>query len=460
MEKYLKRVLTLVIAVVAYIPVSVYAIDISQADFDAAKENPGTPSNGVYVEATTTPTTGPATYKLEPGDYKFTSDVNLDDRVISLRNDSYNINLNGKTIEFDNEVAAFNVYNCDININGNGTIKSNGSILNFGIFEFTNSVVTIENGDFQGTIRINNYISTGNNSNRKSLLTINSGNIGALFVENSEVIINDAYIDSSVMEYIYPAITLESNAKLTINDGLFQGLNGISATNDTSTLTINKGCISGGSLGYGLLLTKATELSITSGEFYGGKGAIMILNGLDENFNDIISKGSKYSDELEIKRVELTGQTYALATQDEISVVKESEQIESIEFIDGTNQKVNIDKDTIITFRVNVPYEEFKKSGEVYVDDKLVDPKNYELEVGSTVINLKTDFIKDLTVAEHTFKVKYNGMEAGTKFKVEKNNLNPDTGDNLLFSVVFIMLFVTGLATLYTYKLKKINNEL
>ena len=80
---------------------------------------------------------------------------------------------------------------------------------------------------------------------------------------------------------------------------------------------------------------------------------------------------------------------------------------------------------------------------------KLVDPKNYTAESGSTIITLKKEFVDKLSVGEHTLKVLFNdGGVAITTFNVAKVTVptdNPQTGDNIGFYIISGILSIVGL---------------
>ena len=153
---------------------------------------------------------------------------------------------------------------------------------------------------------------------------------------------------------------------------------------------------------------------------------------------------------------------------------KENEDIEQPEkkeykFIEGANQTYTIDNSKNAKFRIDADYSLFENK--VYVDDKLVDTKNYDSESGSTIITLKEKYLKTLSVGKHTLKVTFsNGGEAVTKFEIKakqtntkaetnkkennnnvddkneeekeitnNNSSNPKTGDNIyLYGAIFI----------------------
>lgn len=119
------------------------------------------------------------------------------------------------------------------------------------------------------------------------------------------------------------------------------------------------------------------------------------------------------------------------------------------EVTEGANQKYTITKNNEAKFKINADFRLFD-GGKVYVDNELVDPKNYTAESGSTIITLKKEFVDTLSVGEHTLKVLFNdGGEAITTFNVAKVTVptdNPQTGDNIGFYIISGILSIVGLA--------------
>ncbi len=119
------------------------------------------------------------------------------------------------------------------------------------------------------------------------------------------------------------------------------------------------------------------------------------------------------------------------------------------EVTEGANQKYTITKNNEAKFKINADFRLFD-DGKVYVDNELVDPKNYTAESGSTIITLKKEFVDTLSVGEHTLKVLFNdGGEAITTFnvaKVTEPTDNPQTGDNIGFYIISGILSIVGLA--------------
>ena len=165
--------------------------------------------------------------------------------------------------------------------------------------------------------------------------------------------------------------------------------------------------------------------------------------------------------------------------------VKEEVSPKEYEFTEGANQTYTIDESKDATFRIDADYSLF--TNKVYVDNKLVDSTNYDSKSGSTVITLKDEYLKTLSVGEHTLKVAFsdNG-EAITKFTIkekqqnetpedskntgstentekeeqpENNNVtnndvqkentnNPKTGDNVIVYAVLFAIALLGIITL------------
>lgn len=119
------------------------------------------------------------------------------------------------------------------------------------------------------------------------------------------------------------------------------------------------------------------------------------------------------------------------------------------EVTEGANQNYTITKNNEAKFKINADFRLFD-DGKVYVDNELVDPKNYTAESGSTIITLKKEFVDTLSVGEHTLKVLFNdGGEAITTFNVARVTVptdNPQTGDNIGFYIISGILSILGLA--------------
>lgn len=85
------------------------------------------------------------------------------------------------------------------------------------------------------------------------------------------------------------------------------------------------------------------------------------------------------------------------------------------EIIDGKGQTMVVDAAKDLSFRSNAPIGYFQK---VLVDDKEVASENYVLTEGSTIVTLKTSFLKTLGVGEHKLSVVSTTGTAETNFTV------------------------------------------
>ena len=101
--------------------------------------------------------------------------------------------------------------------------------------------------------------------------------------------------------------------------------------------------------------------------------------------------------------------------------------------IEGDKQTFIIEEDGTIAFKINADYELFGDDGEIYIDNVLVERKNYDAESGSTIIKLHYDFVKTLALGEHTFTAIFNdGGIATASFALATEDpvLVPNTGNN------------------------------
>lgn len=104
----------------------------------------------------------------------------------------------------------------------------------------------------------------------------------------------------------------------------------------------------------------------------------------------------------------------------ECTVCREKGKSEEIailtpEIIDGKGQTMVVDAAKDLSFRSNAPLRFFQK---VLVDDKEVAAENYVLTEGSTIVTLKTSFLKTLGVGEHKLSVVSTTGTAETNFTV------------------------------------------
>ena len=181
-------------------------------------------------------------------------------------------------------------------------------------------------------------------------------------------------------------------------------------------------------------------------------GVVAVTYGEDKEFTITANSGYKLVkvlvDETD-KTADMVGDTLKLTNitaNINLEVVVEKIVYEVTE---GANQKYTITKNNEAKFKINADFRLFD-DGKVYVDNELVDLKNYTAESGSTIITLKKEFVDTLSVGEHTLKVLFNnGGEAITIFNVAKVTVptdNPNTGDNIGFYIISGILTIVGLA--------------
>ena len=112
--------------------------------------------------------------------------------------------------------------------------------------------------------------------------------------------------------------------------------------------------------------------------------------------------------------------------------------------LDGENQTVNTTKKDKLSFRFDIDFAKFIESGKVYIDENIVDAKNYETSEGSTIITFKDSFVKGLSLGKHEIKVTTLTGDVKTTFNVVKMN-NPDTGDNIITYISLLGLSIISL---------------
>ena len=100
--------------------------------------------------------------------------------------------------------------------------------------------------------------------------------------------------------------------------------------------------------------------------------------------------------------------------------------------LEGANQTFDASKNEGLTFRLDIEYPKFKKSGKVYLDGNLVDSSKYTSKEGSTIITFNDEYSKALSDGKHNLKVAVSDGEVSTTFtKVTRPSdyrKNPDTG--------------------------------
>lgn len=153
--------------------------------------------------------------------------------------------------------------------------------------------------------------------------------------------------------------------------------------------------------------------------------------------------------------------THCIAKVKAITQQEEESDENSYEFIEGAGQKYIVADGGNAKFRVDADFALFEDGGAVFIDDEEeeLDKKHYDAYSGSTVIELKEEYLDTLDVGEHTLKVAFNnGESATTTFTIERendNSGNPKTGDEIAIWFAIMAASILGVVGITTYIKKK-----
>ena len=140
--------------------------------------------------------------------------------------------------------------------------------------------------------------------------------------------------------------------------------------------------------------------------------------------------------------------------------IKVNAVLTTYKIISGADSEWKQNTDGNITIRGN---GEFSKFESVKVDGSIIDAKNYIAKEGSTIIILKADYLKTLSVGTHSFEIVWADGSAVTNFKISKNTDDsqqptpPQTGDNSrpMLWVTLLAASLAGLLALLVVRRKK-----
>ena len=140
--------------------------------------------------------------------------------------------------------------------------------------------------------------------------------------------------------------------------------------------------------------------------------------------------------------------------------IKVNAALASYKIISGADSEWKQNTDETITIIGN---GEFSKFESVKVDGSIIDAKNYTAKEGSTIIILKADYLKTLSVGTHSFEIVWTDGSAVTNFKISKNTDDsqqptpPQTGDNSrpMLWVTLLAASLAGLLALLVVRRKK-----
>lgn len=180
--------------------------------------------------------------------------------------------------------------------------------------------------------------------------------------------------------------------------------------------------------------------------------------------------------EVEYTRIGDENDTQSFWVETDLSMTPTAAGASDYKIIEGANGTWTQNSDGTLVFRANGDFDKFTG---VKVDGTLIDAKNYTAVSGSTVITLKADYLKTLSVGKHKIAVVYTDGECSANFEVkkaaseqtkptegdktdtttptgDKDTTSPQTGDNSNLLLWVALLFVSGAgvigATVYSKK--------
>lgn len=180
--------------------------------------------------------------------------------------------------------------------------------------------------------------------------------------------------------------------------------------------------------------------------------------------------------EVEYTRIGDENDTQSFWVETDLTMTPTAAGASDYKIIEGANGTWTQNSDGTLVFHANGDFDKFTG---VKVDGTLIDAKNYTAVSGSTVITLKADYLKTLSVGTHKIAVVYTDGECSANFEVKKaaseqtkptegdktdtttptggkDTTSPQTGDNSNLALWFAVLFVSGAgvigATVYSKK--------
>ena len=148
-----------------------------------------------------------------------------------------------------------------------------------------------------------------------------------------------------------------------------------------------------------------------------------------------------------------------------LNIPKEEKPIYRI--LEGENQTYYLSQGNDLVIKTNGELSKFK---ELKIDNVKVEPSNYYLVSGSTIVTLKGTYLNTLSPGEHDITFVYSDgiistnfniskentkNETNTNNSIEKNNKNklPQTGDKIIIWLSILIISFIGI--IITTKLKK-----
>ena len=167
--------------------------------------------------------------------------------------------------------------------------------------------------------------------------------------------------------------------------------------------------------------------------------------------------------EVKYTRIGDENETQSFWVETDLTMMPTAAGASDYKIIEGANGTWTQNSDGTLVFRANGDFDKFTG---VKVDGTLIDAKNYTAVSGSTVITLKADYLKTLSVGTHKLTVVYTDGECNTNFEVKqvaseqtkptegdksdtttpadgKDTISPQTGDNSNLALWFAILFIS-----------------
>ena len=167
--------------------------------------------------------------------------------------------------------------------------------------------------------------------------------------------------------------------------------------------------------------------------------------------------------EVKYTRIGDENETQSFWVETDLTMTPTAADASNYKIVEGANGTWTQNSDGTLTFRAN---GDFSKFTGVKVDGTLIDAKNYTAVSGSTVITLKADYLKTLSVGTHKLTVVYTDGGCSANFEVKKvateqtkptegdktdtttptggkDTTSPQTGDNSNLALWFAILFIS-----------------
>lgn len=104
-----------------------------------------------------------------------------------------------------------------------------------------------------------------------------------------------------------------------------------------------------------------------------------------------------------------------------------SDYVSDYKVIEGANNSWIQNTDEALTFRVDGDLSKFVGTK---VDDEWIDKENYTAASGSTIVTLKNEYLKTLSVGEHKITFVYKDGKVSSNFEIKESRESTENSDN------------------------------